>query len=129
MKYFTSSITTLALLISSFAFAAPAFAQVTSAQWPNTGITHGSQLTRRWLGMEHLEIATNQLRATAVNGERISTWPTDGLPSWIPNAPYVYNNDPNNHGGIVPAGGMLIDGFQVPAGTWVSQFNDFGNDR
>ena len=39
-----------------------------------------------------------------------------------------YNNDPNNHGGIVPAGGATIDGFTVPAGTWVAQFNDFGND-
>ena len=37
---------------------------------------------------------------------------------------YVYNNDPSNTGGIVPDGGLMIDGFPVPAGTLVFQFMD-----
>jgi len=37
---------------------------------------------------------------------------------------YVYNNSPSNHGGIVPAGGMAIDGYPVPGGTYVFQFMD-----
>ena len=38
--------------------------------------------------------------------------------------PYIYNNHPSNLGGIVPAGGMMIDGWEVPAGTYVFQFMD-----
>ena len=91
-------------------------------------IAHGSDLTRDMVGPAGLGVSIEQLRPTAVDDERISTWPTDGLPSWIPNAPYVYDDDPANHGGIVPDGGMTIDGFQVPGGTWVVQFDDFGSD-
>jgi hypothetical protein len=91
-------------------------------------LRHGAELTRSMVGPAGLGISTGQLRRTAVRGERVSTWPTDGLPSWIPAAPYVYNNDPNNHGGVVPAGGLRIDGFAVPAGTWVAQFDDFANE-
>lgn len=94
----------------------------------DTTITHGSQLTTSMVGPGGLGVSISQLRKTSANGQRISTWPTDGLPSWIPNAPYIYNNDPSNHGGIVPAGGMTIDGFAVPGGTWVAQFDDFGNE-
>lgn len=81
------------------------------------------------VGPAALGVSTSQLRKTAVNGARVGSWPTDFHPwssgGWIPNAPYIYNNDPNNHGGYVPAGGMVIDGFNIPAGVWVSQFNDF----
>jgi hypothetical protein len=38
---------------------------------------------------------------------------------------YVYNNLTSNLGGIVPSGGMSIDGFAVPAGAYVFQFMDF----
>lgn len=83
------------------------------------------------VGPAGLGVSTSQLRKTSVNGARIGSWPTDFHPwdtgGWIPNAPYVYNNDPNNHGGYVPAGGMTIDGFHVPAGVWVAQFDDFDN--
>ena len=37
---------------------------------------------------------------------------------------YVYNNNPSNLGGIVPSGGMTIDGFFVPANSYVFQFMD-----
>ena len=45
--------------------------------------------------------------------------------SWpSPTQAYVYNNLKTNVGGIVPAGGAVIDGFQVDAGTYVWQFLD-----
>ena len=37
---------------------------------------------------------------------------------------YVYNNNPSNLGGIVPSGGMVIDGFAVPGNAYVFQFMD-----
>jgi hypothetical protein len=90
-------------------------------------VTHGSELTKSIVGPAALGVDVSRLRKTAVAGRRISTWPTDGLPRWIPTGPYEYNNDPSNYGGIVPEGGMTIDGFAVPGGTWVAQFNDFGD--
>jgi hypothetical protein len=61
---------------------------------------------------------------------RINSSPGSGqftLPNlWSAGAttPYAYSNDPANLGGIVPAGGMLIDGYPVAAGTYVFQFMD-----
>lgn len=95
------------------------------AQTPGGAITHGEQLTRSMVGYQALGVTQGQLESVTVGGERISTWPTHGRPSWIPGTPYVYNNDPSNHGGVVPAGGMVIDGFFVPEGVWVSQFQDY----
>eukprot|EP00026_Physarum_polycephalum_P010502 Phypoly_transcript_10666.p1 GENE.Phypoly_transcript_10666~~Phypoly_transcript_10666.p1 ORF type:complete len:364 (+),score=53.44 Phypoly_transcript_10666:114-1094(+) len=43
--------------------------------------------------------------------------------------PYVYNNEPHNKGGVVPPGGMVIDGFHVPEGTVVVQFRDFSGQQ
>jgi hypothetical protein len=40
-------------------------------------------------------------------------------------ATYVYNNSPTNLGGIIPSGGMIIDGYSYEAGTQVCQFMDF----
>ena len=42
-----------------------------------------------------------------------------------PTAAYVYSNSPSNLGGIVGAGGAVIDGFTYAAGTYVFQFMDF----
>jgi len=92
-----------------------------------TKVIHGSKITKALVGPAALGVDTSQLRQTKVGGERVSTWPSDGRPSWIPNKPYIYNNDPRNYGGVVPEGGMSIDGFFVPEGTWVAQFNDFGD--
>ncbi|HEY5956038.1 MAG TPA: hypothetical protein VIV60_05770 [Polyangiaceae bacterium] len=91
-------------------------------------IRHGAELTQGMVGPVGLGVATDQLRKTAVGDERISTWSTDGIPSWIPNSTYIYSNDPTNHGGVVEAGGMTIDGFAIPGGAWVAQFDDFGNE-
>jgi len=88
-------------------------------------ITHGSQLNTSMVGPGALGVGFSALRSVNMGGARISS--SDARPSWIPGTAYSYNNDPSNHGGVVPAGGMTVDGFLVPAGTWVSQFNDFGN--
>jgi len=37
---------------------------------------------------------------------------------------YAYSNSPANLGGIIPAGGMMIDGYFYAAGTYVFQFMD-----
>ncbi len=91
-------------------------------------ITHGDQLLVSDVGpwaLQGVAKGSEILSTISSGGERISTWPTDGKPSWIPSTPYVYNNDPNNHGGIVPTGGLTIDGEFVPAGAWVVQFRNF----
>jgi hypothetical protein len=38
---------------------------------------------------------------------------------------YAYNNSSSNTGGVVPSGGLTIDGYVVPAGTFVFQFMNF----
>jgi hypothetical protein len=56
---------------------------------------------------------------------RVTTYPGYAAPpSWIPSSAYVYNNDLSNHGGVT-ATRMVIDGWPVPAGTWICQFCDF----
>ena len=51
-------------------------------------------------------------------------WRVDTPVEYSPTGTYVYNNNPANKGGVVPAGGMTIDGYTVPAGTVVTQFRD-----
>jgi len=57
-------------------------------------------------------------------------WRIDGSQTTLQNnwaglgAAYVYNNSASNHGGIVGAGGAVIDGYPVNAGTYVYQFLD-----
>ncbi len=94
---------------------------------PNSSITHGSQLTKNDVGpwaLQKVAKGSELLQDLTPTG-RLSLHPNWGRPSWIPGTPYVNNNDPNNHGGIVPAGGLTIDGYFVPAGTWVAQFYNF----
>lgn len=55
-----------------------------------------------------------------VSASQWGQWPHAGFPD----EPYVYNNDPDNHGGWVPAGGLMIDGYFVPEGTYIVQFMD-----
>lgn len=113
---------------SAFGGNAVQFGTPTPTPTPPTGaITHGEQLTRAMVGYTGLGITQAQLQSVNANGTRLSLYPSWGKPGWIPSTPYVYNNNPSNHGGVVPAGGMTIDGFFVPAGTWVSQFQDFGS--
>jgi hypothetical protein len=90
-------------------------------------ITHGADLTINDVGpwkLQGVPKGQEVLQDLTPTG-RLSLHPNWGRPSWIPATPYVYNNNPNNHGGIVPAGGLTIDGYFVPAGTWVAQFYNF----
>lgn len=100
---------------------------------PGGTITHGEQLTLNHVGPWTLQGVTKgsetlSTLTSAQASERLSTWPSDGRPSWIPGTNYVYNNNPTNYGGIVPAGGMVIDGYNVPAGTWIVQFRNFNDN-
>lgn len=97
-------------------------------------ITHGEELLMTDVGPWALQGVAkgseNLLTVPAAQfSDRLSNWPGTSHPRWIPNQPYVYNNDPSNHGGIVPAGGMTIDGSFVPAGTYVVQFCDLSNGQ
>lgn len=95
--------------------------------WGDT-ITHGDQLTLNHVGpwsIQNVSKGSETLSTIDPSGERVSNWPSWGRPSWIPAGDYVYNNSLTNYGGVVPSGGMTIDGYFVPAGTWVSQFRNF----
>jgi hypothetical protein len=94
-----------------------------------TSITHGEQLTKAMTGWTALGATQANLTPAGDPSARLSNWPGNSLPAWIVTTPYVYNNNPSNKGGIVPAGGMLIDGFTVPAGTYVVQFRDFSGQQ
>lgn len=101
---------------------------------PGGAVTHGDQLTMAkvgpWTvqGVSQGSETLNTLTGTQL-AERISTFPGNARPSWIPGTDYVYNNSTSNHGGIVPSGGLTIDGYSVPAGTWVVQFQDCSADN
>jgi hypothetical protein len=95
----------------------------------NEGITHGEQISLSNVGPWTLQgvakgsESLSTLTSTQLS-ERISNYSGWGRPSYIPGSDYVYDNNPSNHGGVVPAGGMMIDGYFVAAGTWVAQFYD-----
>lgn len=92
-------------------------------------VTHGAQLSVSSVGpwaLQGVPKGSETLTAFDWSSYRLSNWPGWGT-GWIPGTAYVYNNNPANHGGIVPAGGMVIDGYSVPGGTWVTQFYDFSN--
>jgi hypothetical protein len=98
-----------------------------TTQTPSSGtITHGEQLTIN-------DVGPWSLQAVAKGSESLDTvslpsrgyWRGDTPNEWSPTGNYVYNNSPSNKGGVVPAGGMVIDGYTVPAGTRVAQFRNF----
>lgn len=92
-------------------------------------ITHGEQLTTAMTGWAALGVSQSNLTAAGDTSKRVSNWPGNEWPTWIIQTPYVYNNNPANKGGVVPTGGMMIDGFMVPAGTYVVQFRDFSGGQ
>ena len=89
------------------------------------GITHGEQLTIN-------DVGPWKLQNVAKGAESLDVVPVPGRGFWIldtpaeyaPTGAYVANNLASNKGGIVPAGGVTIDGFALPAGTVVCQFRD-----
>lgn len=102
-----------------------ATAAVTAAV-PSGAVTHGVQLTQGMVGPWALQ-------GVAQGSETLNTpalpeqgyWRINEPETYSPAGTYVYNNDPSNHGGTVPAGGLTIDGYAVAAGTRVAQFQDF----
>lgn len=100
------------------------------AQPPSSNITHGEQLAISDVGpwaLQSVAKGTESLDTVAVPGR--GYWLMDTPSEYAPTGTYVYNNNPSNKGGIVPAGGMTIDGYFVPAGTIVCQFRNLsGSD-
>jgi len=95
------------------------------SQW-NAVVNDGEELTLDHVGPWALQGVPRgeEVIQTMVLPSR-GYWKMDEPTEYAPTTPYVYNNSPTNRGGIVPAGGMIIDGVAVPAGTVVAQFRDF----
>ena len=89
-------------------------------------ITHGDQLTIADTAHLALGVSSGQLLSQTTPGRGYFRGDTPF--EFVPNQTYVYNDDPTNKGGIVPAGGMTIDGYAIPAGTYVAQFQTFSSD-
>jgi hypothetical protein len=112
---------------SAYSPASSSVTPVAATTGGGAAVTHGDQLTTAHVGPWTLQ-------GVAKGSEvlQVMTAPSRGY--WRMDAPdefstvasnYVYNNDPTNHGGVVPTGGMTIDGYTVAAGTRVIQFRDF----
>lgn len=86
-------------------------------------VSHGSDLTEAHVGYSALGVAQGGLHTTATPGR--GYFRTDTPLEFVPNEEYIPSDDPANHGGIIPSGGLTIDGFDYPAGTYVCQFMDF----
>ncbi len=103
---------------------------VDSAVAYNQPVTHGEQLTVNDVGpwaLQAVPKGSESLDTVTVPGR--GYWLISEADEWRPNQAYVYNNNPANKGGIVPVGGLTIDGYTVPAGTNVAQFRDLsGSD-
>jgi hypothetical protein len=94
---------------------------------PNGGsITHGEQLVIADTTFTALGASSGQLTTPSIPGR--GYFRGDTPLEFVPNQTYVYNDTPSNKGGIVPGGGMVIDGYTVPAGTYVAQFQEFTTD-
>lgn len=97
---------------------------------PQSSITHGEQLAIADVGPWALQgVAKGSESLGTVSVPSRGYWLMDTPSEYAPTGTYVYNNNPSNKGGIVPAGGMTIDGYFVPAGTVVCQFRNLsGSD-
>lgn len=97
---------------------------------PSGTITHGDQLALSDVGpwsLQSVAKGSESLDTVVVPGR--GYWLMDTPSEYAPAGVYVYNNNPSNKGGVVPAGGMTIDGYFVPAGTIVCQFRNLsGSD-
>lgn len=92
---------------------------------PPAGITHGDQLVITDVGpwaLQGVAKGSESLDVVPVPGRGF--WMMDTPSEWAPTGTYVLSNAASNKGGIVPVGGLTIDGFAVPAGTVVCQFRD-----
>lgn len=100
---------------------------VPSAGNGGTGaVAHGSDLTVNHVGPWTLQgVAKGSEALTSLTAPGRGYWRFDTPDEFALTSSYVYNNDPSNHGGVVPAGGLTIDGYAIPAGVRVVQFYDF----
>ena len=94
-------------------------------------VTHGSQLTVANVGPWALQNVPQgsevllDISSEVASNNVVTTYPGyPAPPAWIPGSTYVYDNSPSNHGGVL-AEDTVIDGWSVPAGTWICQFCDF----
>lgn len=96
-------------------------------------VTHGEELTPEHVGpwaLQAVEQGQEVLSPGTGSQWKISNFPGEVRPSWYPESTtYVYNNDLDNHGGIVPAGGLEIDGDLIPEGVVVVQFRDLSGHQ
>lgn len=88
---------------------------------PSGTISHGSQLTTEATGPGALAISSFEVMTVPGRGY----WRDDTPAEFSLATNYTYNNSAANKGGVVPAGGLTIDGYSVPAGTIVVQARDF----
>lgn len=94
----------------------------------STTISNGIQLTTAMVGPQAILSTGNTGypgNLTVLSLPPRGFWRGDAPLEFTDNVPYVQNNLITNTGGIVPSGGMTIDGYVVPAGTYVSQYKDF----
>jgi hypothetical protein len=89
-------------------------------------VAHGSELTVSHVGPWTLQgVAKGSESLQTLTGPGRGYWRFDVPDEFLPTGTYVNDNSPSNHGGVVPGGGMTIDGYAVAAGTRVVQFCDF----
>jgi hypothetical protein len=89
-------------------------------------ITHGIDLTMADVGPWKLQgVAQGSESLQSVSTPGRGYFRIDTPSEFAPTGTYVYNNSTSNYGGIVPAGGLTIDGYFVEAGTVVAQFRSY----
>jgi hypothetical protein len=104
----------------------PRFILAPAGESFNQAVTHGSQLTINDVGPWALQEVTRGAESIQVMSlPSRGYWKMDEPTEYAPSGTYVYNNLASNKGGVVPTGGLTIDGYSIPAGTIVSQFRDF----
>src|SRR5690348_8789932 len=93
----------------------------------NQTVTHGDQLRAEFdVGPWALqEVSPGDETLTTVSVPGRGFWILDETTEWCPSSDYTYDNSASNTGGVVPTGGLTIDGITVPAGAHVAQFRDF----
>lgn len=89
-------------------------------------VTHGEQLTDAALGPWSLQgVGKGSETLESLSAPARGYWRFDTPDEFAPTSTYTYSDSASNKGGVVPAGGLTIDGYSATAGTRVVQFRDF----